>query len=158
AVADLVVPAAGTVAHGAEETCDFMMCCPGVWSIDQGSSFSTNANRLMARIKHTVHPKCWAEYGGPCTMEFFPVGMGLVVHAPDEVQQEVTAFLESLRKPDDAPVIEVSLRFITVSDEFIERFGLNFDMDCGPYAPRPCCHHKLCCDKDCCTRVGIDSN
>src|SRR5205085_2091818 len=112
----------------------------------------TDEAKLIKLITGTVRPLCWAENGGACTIEYFPIGMGLVVHAPDEVQKEVSDLLESLRKQHDAQ-ISFTLRIVTVPAEFFERFGLDFDLKRAA-SGQP----KFTCtvDKDGLQRIGCD--
>src|SRR5262245_58253701 len=101
-VAELVVPVRD---FGAEE-CDLPPCCAqvGVWSANMGATKKTEEEKLIKLITGTVRPLCWSQNGGHCSIEYFPIGMGLVVHAPDDVQHEVSDLLDSLRKQQEVQV------------------------------------------------------
>src|SRR5438128_2745499 len=173
-VAELVVPV-GPPAAAADDG-DLPACCAqaGVWSANLITPQKTHEDKLIKLVTSTVRPLCWCQNGGDCSIEYFPIGMGLVVHAPDDVQKEVSDLLDSLRKQQDARIC-VTLRYITVPAEFFERFGLDFDLkraacgqpkvicsvdkngvqrigcdfDCPGCCP-DCCEHGGCCDQCLC--------
>jgi len=130
-VADLVVPIRNDVIIGqsppvAPRTCE---------------------DRLIDLITNKVQPQCWRKAGGPCVIQFYPIGMGLVVSGPDDVQAEVAATLDSLRQSQDA-TINVGLQFMTVSSEFLGRFGLDKDLNIEAWHGCDCCWPNCCC-RDC---------
>jgi type II secretory pathway component GspD/PulD (secretin) len=127
-VADLVVPIRNDVVIG-----DAPVAAP-----------RTCEDRLIDLITSKVQPRCWTKAGGPCVIQFYPIGMGLVVNGPDDVQAEVAATLDSLRKSQDATV-NVGLQFMTVSSEFLERFGLDKDLNIDAWQGCDCCGPNCCC-------------
>jgi general secretion pathway protein D len=153
AVAELVVPIGPPAALAADD-CLMPACCAqaGVWSAGQLAPPKTQEDKLIKLITSSVRPLCWSQNGGDCSVEYFPIGMGLVVHAPDDVQKEVSDLLDSLRKQQDTQVC-VTLRYITVPAEFFERFGLDLDLKRAP-----CGNPKVTCTtgKDGLQRIGID--
>ena len=78
AVAELVVPC-NTPPARANDGC-FLPCCAeaGLWTAQLAASSNTTEDKLIKLITSTVRPGCWAENGGRCTIEYFPIGLGLV--------------------------------------------------------------------------------
>jgi len=83
---------------------------------------------LMDLIKNTVAQTSWSEQGGPGTIQFYPLGMALVVNQTLEVQEEVAALLAALRRLQDLE-IAIEMRLVNVSEAFFERMGLDFDIN-----------------------------
>jgi general secretion pathway protein D len=84
----------------------------------------------MELIRDTVAPSSWAEAGGSGTMEFFPLGLALVVYNSPAVQEEVAQLLAALRRLQDVEVA-VEMRLVTVPDSFFERIDPEFGLDCN---------------------------
>src|SRR5262249_39174952 len=149
-VAELVVPIGAPVA----DDCELPGCCAqaGVWSANLVPLRKTEEEKLIKLVTNTVRPLCWSHNGGDCSIEYFPIGMGLVVHAPDDVQKEVSDLLDSLRQQQDGQIC-VTLRYTTAPAEFFERFGLDFDLKRAAYG-----QPKVRCTtgKDGLQRVGCD--
>jgi type II secretory pathway component GspD/PulD (secretin) len=152
AVADLVVPARNDLTPG-----QFSPAVSGQPMVTIEQCRSTQEDRLIDLITSKVQPHCWTKSGGPCVIQFYPIGMGLVVNGPDDVQAEVAAMLDSLRKSQDA-TISVGLQFMTVSTDFLERFGLNKDLNIQAWQACECCESSGkccqwmgcgCCGEDC---------
>ena len=55
-------------------------------------------NALIRLICSVVSPESWRKNDNRASIEFFPLGMGLVVRQTKEVQQEIAALLASLRR------------------------------------------------------------
>jgi type II secretory pathway component GspD/PulD (secretin) len=89
---------------------------------------NTNEEQLMKLITSTIQPKTWSEMGGPGTIEFFPLTMSLVINQTPDIQEQITDLLAALRRLQDQEV-SVEVRFITVSEDFFERIGVNFNMN-----------------------------
>ena len=160
AVADLVVPVPGMTGPfpgmAPANCCDEGGCCallaaycPPMACYDSNSAKSLEAD-LMKLITDTVRPASWSDRGGNCTIDYSPVGQALVVNAPAETQDQVQALLERLRKFQDVN-LTFEMRFITVPEEFFERFGLDLDM-----GKRQCPHVIRETKEDGLERVGID--
>jgi hypothetical protein len=134
AVADLVIPIPGCpspvekgAAIGPAGCCLGMGCCVQAAAVP---SAPTVHEALIKLITSTVSPQCWAALGGCCTVEYYPVGMGLVVHAPADVQEQVADLLGALRRLQDVEVA-VEMRLVTVSDlEMVKRFGIPVPTPC----------------------------
>jgi hypothetical protein len=56
------------------------------------------AETLINLITCTVQPMSWADRGGPCTIDYFPLSMSLVINATPDVQEQVEDLLASLRR------------------------------------------------------------
>jgi general secretion pathway protein D len=82
---------------------------------------ATLEGRLMELIKGTVQPKSWKEQGGAGTLQYYPMGMSLVVEQSAEVQGEVNDLLRALRRLQDVEVA-VETRIVQISPELAARF------------------------------------
>jgi hypothetical protein len=107
AVADLVVPPPPVGG-----------CCPS--ATDKPN---TCERELINRITTNVEPKSWSAAGGSGTIEYYPLGMALVVNQTAEVQTAVARYLDSLRQLQDLQIVS-ELRLMSVSDEWFENSGL----------------------------------
>ena len=89
----------------------------------------TIADSLIHLITSTIKPESWDRMGGPGTIEYFPLGMALVVgqQTPD-IQEQVADLLAALRRLQDMEVT-VEIRFITLSESFFERIGIDFNIN-----------------------------
>jgi type II secretory pathway component GspD/PulD (secretin) len=115
AVADLIVPldsAAPAVKAGA-----------GLAPRQPGKSPVTLEESLIRLIARSVEPGSWSASGGPGTIDYFPLGMALVVRQTPAVQEQVADLLAALRRLFDVEVV-VELRFVSVSDDCLGRMGL----------------------------------
>lgn len=86
----------------------------------------TIEGRLIELILKTVAPHTWSIVGGPGTIDYYPLGMSLVVTQTADVQERVAELLESLRRQLETEVV-VEVRFLHVPESFWERVGLDFD-------------------------------
>ena len=66
--------------------------------------------------------------GGPGTIEYYPLGMALVINQTPDIQEQIADLLDALRRLQDQEVA-VEVRFITVAEAFFERIGLDFDVN-----------------------------
>jgi type II secretory pathway component GspD/PulD (secretin) len=88
----------------------------------------TTEEVLIKLIMNTVEPRSWAEMGGTGTIDYFPNTMALVINQTPDIQDQVTELLDSLRRLQDQEVA-VEIRFITVTEDFFERIGVNFNLN-----------------------------
>src|SRR5438552_3452835 len=58
-------------------------------------------DRLMQTIMNTIARDTWKDVGGQATMQYFPLGMALVVHQSVAVHKEILALLQALRRLQD---------------------------------------------------------
>src|SRR5262245_369195 len=106
AVADLVVPPPP------------VGCC--VFATD---TVKTCERELIKKITTAIEPKSWSCAGGTGSIEFYPLGMALVINHTPEVQAAVARYLDSLRKLQDLQVV-VEVLVATASDGWFQSIGL----------------------------------
>jgi type II secretory pathway component GspD/PulD (secretin) len=92
---------------------------------------------LMEKITTAVQPKSWTKSGGKGSIDYYPMGMALVVNQEPDVQEMVELFLEKLRKTQDQQVV-TELRIITVSDKWYAKSGLAKELVPTAKSPTPC--------------------
>ncbi len=97
----------------------------------QPGQLRTMEDLLIKLITSTIQPNSWSEVGGPGTIEYFPLGMALVINQVPDVQEQVQDLLDALRKLQDLEV-SVEVRMITLSEAFFERVGLDFNLNVNP--------------------------
>ena len=95
-------------------------------AVGGGASFDFDS--LQQLIVTTVRPDSWSEIGGSGDMEHFVTTLSLVVRQTEKVHQEIADLLDQLRRLQDLQVT-IEVRFITVSDQFFERIGVDFDFN-----------------------------
>jgi type II secretory pathway component GspD/PulD (secretin) len=86
------------------------------------------AEVLKQLLQDTVAKNTWESMGGTGNIQYFPMGMALVINQTQEVQEEVQLLLATLRKLQDLQV-SVELRAVVVSETFFERIGVDFNMN-----------------------------
>ncbi len=116
-VADLVVP--------------IPTCCPA-----NSEKVATLEEHLKSLIVQTLAPTSWRQNGGRGLIDYAPLSMALVVHQTPAVHAEVAELLASLRRMQDVQVA-LEVRFVTVSDDFCERVGVNSAAPCLGCASGP---------------------
>jgi type II secretory pathway component GspD/PulD (secretin) len=87
----------------------------------------TLERELIRLITSTIKPDSWAEMGGEGTIEYYPLGMALVINQSPEVIEEVERLLESLRKLQDLEV-SIEVKVVSLAETFFERIGVDFSM------------------------------
>jgi type II secretory pathway component GspD/PulD (secretin) len=89
----------------------------------------TQEEQLIKLIQSTIAPKSWVEMGGQGVIEFHPLTLSLVVsQTTPDIQEQIQDLLQALRRLQDQSV-SVEVRFITVTEDFFERIGVNFAMN-----------------------------
>src|SRR5262249_7691690 len=53
---------------------------------------------LVDLIQNSIAPSSWSHVGGQATIQYFPLGTALVLNQTMEVQEEIAALLQSLRR------------------------------------------------------------
>ena len=107
---------------------------PGIATDGNGTTITktgpsqTREEQLIKLITNTVEPRSWSDMGGPGTIDYHPLTMALVVNQTPDIQEQIVDLLDSLRRLQDQEVA-VEVRFISISDDFFERIGVNFDMN-----------------------------
>jgi type II secretory pathway component GspD/PulD (secretin) len=89
---------------------------------------STIEDVLIKMITNTIKPETWSAMGGPGTIEYYPLGMALVVSQTPDIQEQIAELLTALRRLQDMEVA-VEVRFITIDEAFFERIGLDFNVN-----------------------------
>jgi type II secretory pathway component GspD/PulD (secretin)/tetratricopeptide (TPR) repeat protein len=88
----------------------------------------TIEDTLINLITSTISPETWQSAGGPGQIQYFPLGLALVVNQTQDVQEQVLDLLQALRRLQDLEVA-IEMRMITVSEAFFEFIGVNFDLN-----------------------------
>jgi type II secretory pathway component GspD/PulD (secretin) len=83
---------------------------------------------LIKLIKDTIQPASWNDMGGHGTIEYYPLGLALVVNQTPDIQEQVADLLAALRRLQDQEVT-VEVRFISVAESFFEHVGVNFNVN-----------------------------
>lgn len=91
-----------------------------------GGAAMADFDTLMELITSTIAPDSWDEVGGAGAIEPFPVNLSLVISQTQEVHEQIADLLDQLRRLQDLQVT-IEVRFITLSDSFFERIGIDFD-------------------------------
>ena len=89
---------------------------------------NTKHEQLIKLITSMVRPYSWDGMGGPGKIEYFDIGIALVVNQTADVIQEVADLLEALRRLQDL-AIAVEVRIISLSETWFERMGVDFSMN-----------------------------
>lgn len=83
---------------------------------------------LIKLITNTIKPDSWDSMGGPGTIDYFPLGMALTINQTPDIQEQIQELLHALRRLQDMEVA-IEIRFITLSEAFFERIGLDFNIN-----------------------------
>ncbi len=93
----------------------------------RGGASLADFDSLIQLIQTTVSPDTWEALGGPSTMSQYAQNLSLVISTTSEVHDQIAELLESLRRLQNLQVT-IEVRFITLSDSFFERIGVNFNL------------------------------
>lgn len=108
-----------------------------------GGATKPDFDSLTELITSTIAPQSWAEVGGPGAITGYENNLSLVVSQTQEVHEQIADLLEQLRRLQDLQVT-IEVRFITLSDNFFERIGVDFNVSIddntglnnfGPFLP-----------------------
>jgi type II secretory pathway component GspD/PulD (secretin) len=88
----------------------------------------TVQDMLIKLITNTIEPHSWSDVGGPGTIDYFPIGMALIINQTPDVQEQVAELLDALRRLQDLEV-SVEVRMISLEETFYERIGLDFNLN-----------------------------
>jgi type II secretory pathway component GspD/PulD (secretin) len=88
----------------------------------------TMEETLKRLITDTIDPQSWDGVGGSGHIDYYPLGMSLVVSQTIDVQEQVQQLLDRLRELQ-AVQVTVEVRFILLTEDFYERIGIDFDVD-----------------------------
>ncbi|MBN1851602.1 MAG: general secretion pathway protein GspD [Pirellulales bacterium] len=93
-----------------------------------GGASQADFDSLIDLIVSTISADSWDEVGGPGSIRPFETNLSLVVSQTQEVHEEIADLLDQLRRLQDLQVT-IEVRFITLSDRFFERIGVDFDFN-----------------------------
>jgi len=98
----------------------------GMWLKKKPSQ--TMEDNLIHLITSSIEPNSWNAMGDSGSIEYFGPTMSLVVNQTVDIQEQIADLLASLRALQDQEVA-IEIRFITISDDFYERIGVDFNMN-----------------------------
>jgi hypothetical protein len=109
----------------------FPVPCPSAAATPAVSSAETVPQRtlekqLIGLLTNRIAPGSWNDKGGPGSVDYYPLGMALIVNQTPAVHKQVRHLLESLRKLQDVEVA-LEVRFVSVSEPVFERLGTDFN-------------------------------
>jgi len=93
-----------------------------------GGGTQADFDSLIELIETTVQPTTWKTNGGAGDVAPFETNLTLVVSNTQEVHEQIADLLQQLRRLQDLQVT-IEVRFITLSDNFFERIGVDFDFN-----------------------------
>ena len=99
---------------------------PGTWRITDPSGKSDSAAYGMGGAFGGAGGE--AEAAQPGSITPFMLSISLIIRHTAEVHEEVAELLKQLRRLQDLQV-SIEVRFITVSDDFFEQIGVDFDFN-----------------------------
>ena len=83
--------------------------------------------QLMGLIQETIDPDSWEQNGGVGRMQPFPTTLSLIITQTQENQDRIANLLGRLRELNDVQIV-VEVRFLTLTDSFFERIGIDLDL------------------------------
>ncbi|MFO0866642.1 MAG: hypothetical protein U0744_18715 [Gemmataceae bacterium] len=120
--------AVGSYSNGLGSAMSGQSNSSGGTSVTKSMPNQTMEDMLMSLVKNTVAQSSWSDVGGPGTIQYYPLGMALVINQYSEVQEDVAALLAALRRLQDLEVA-IEMKLVQVSESFFERIGLDFDVN-----------------------------
>lgn len=81
---------------------------------------------LIDLIKSTIDPEGWDDTNGDGTIQAYVPNLSLIVSQTQEVQDQIQDLLVQLRELNDVQIV-VEVKFISLTDTFFERIGVDFD-------------------------------
>jgi type II secretory pathway component GspD/PulD (secretin) len=107
----------------------------GNYGTDQANTLAGRPNKpeelqnlLIRLITSTVAPESWSEVGGQGTIQYYPLGLALVVNQTQDIQEQIIDLLTALRRLQDLEVA-IEMKLVSVSEAFYEFMGVNFNMN-----------------------------
>ena len=101
-----------------------------------GGGAQPDFDSLIQLITGTIAPTTWTDVGGQGAVRRFATNLSLVVSQTQQVHEEIADLLEQLRRLQDLQVT-IEVRFISLSDNFFEQMGVDFDLNLNDNADRP---------------------
>jgi type II secretory pathway component GspD/PulD (secretin) len=99
----------------------------GTGPVGNLSANGTLEKELIRLITSSVKPETWKELAGEGSIEYYPLGLALVINQAPEVIEEVERLLDSLRKLQDLEV-SIEVKVVSLAETFYERIGVDFAM------------------------------
>jgi type II secretory pathway component GspD/PulD (secretin) len=96
--------------------------------MNKGGMGQTIEDTLIKLITTTVAPESWNEVGGKGTIQYYPLGLALIINQTPDIQEQVQDLLAALRRLQDLEVA-IEMRLVAVSESFFERIGLDFNVN-----------------------------
>ncbi|MBX3443268.1 MAG: hypothetical protein KF774_12750 [Planctomyces sp.] len=93
-----------------------------------GSRTNADFASLTQLITGVIEPDSWLENGGQASIDQHESTLSLVIRQTQRGHEEIADLLEQLRRLQDLQVT-IEVRFITVSDDFFEQIGVDFDFN-----------------------------
>jgi general secretion pathway protein D len=101
-----------------------------------GGGQAVDFDSLIELIEQTISPNSWSSVGGAGTIEPFQPNLSLVVNQTQAVHEQISDLLQQLRRLQDLQVT-VEVKFLTLTEDFYERVGIDFDIDIQSDAQKP---------------------
>jgi len=92
-----------------------------------GTGQVVDFDSLIQLIESTISPNSWSSVGGAGTIEEFQPNLSLVVNQTQNVHDQIADLLAQLRRLNDLQVT-VEVKFVSLSEDFFERIGVDFDV------------------------------
>jgi general secretion pathway protein D len=100
----------------------------GYEQFNQGGGAMADFQSLISLITLTIDPDSWLQNGeGSGEIQPFFTNLTLVISQTQEVHEKIADLLKQLRRLQDLQ-ITIEVRFISLSDNFFERIGVDFDV------------------------------
>jgi general secretion pathway protein D len=97
-----------------------------------GGGVQPDFESLIELITATIAPTTWSDVGGAGAVKQFAGNLSLVISQTQEVHEQISDLLEQLRRLQDLQVT-IEVRFISLSDTFYEKMGVQFDANLPTY-------------------------
>ncbi len=94
---------------------------------NKGGITAQDFTQLINLIQETIDPDSWEQNGGNGRMQPFPSTLSLIVTQTQENQDRIQNLLGRLRELNDVQIV-VEVRFLTLTDQFFERIGIDLDL------------------------------
>jgi general secretion pathway protein D len=109
---------------------------PGQWSPGPlgpgpgglGGGAAADFEPLIEQILGIRPQGSWEDFGGQGTIHENPMNLTLTIDQTQEMHEKIRDLLDQMRRLQDLQVT-IEVRFITLSDNFFERIGVDFDFD-----------------------------
>jgi Bacterial type II and III secretion system protein len=93
---------------------------------DGKAEVDKTGERLGKLLKSMVAPESWEGKGGRGTLDYYPLGMTIVVNQTADVHERIAELLNQLRKNQDAEIV-VEAQIIRVPESFAKKIGLDVE-------------------------------